>query len=53
MNAQIRTLPGINGPVMLSAWCPVCDQQAMPDGHGHCVWCNTPIVSRELAKAWT
>lgn len=54
MNVAIRTQPGHNGRiVILAAWCPTCAQEAMPDGHGHCVWCETPIVSREFVKAWS
>lgn len=53
MSPGIRTLPGINGPVIIAAWCPTCDQEAMPDKHGRCVWCETRIVNEAFAKAWT
>ena len=54
MNTAVRTLPGHDGRIVIvAAWCHTCAQEAMPDDHGRCVWCETPIVGREFVKAWT
>lgn len=54
MNTAVRTLAGINGRIVIvAAWCPTCNQEAMPDDHGQCVWCDTRIIPDKLVKAWT
>ena len=27
----------------LHVWCPTCEQQAVPDARGRCMWCDTTI----------
>jgi len=51
VNIRVRTSPGIDGPVILAAWCPTCDQEAMPMSNGTCGWCDTPIIGPHGASA--
>lgn len=39
---QPRLVEGI----LFAAWCPTCEQEAMPLTTGRCGWCDTPISVR-------
>lgn len=49
MNVAVRTVEGVDGQtVVLAAWCPTCEQEALPhDRHGTCLFCDTPIYGTE------
>lgn len=51
MNVAVRTVVGVYGQtVVLAAWCPTCEQEALPhDRHGTCLFCDT-VIYRTLAE---
>ena len=44
MNIDVRVVEGVDGPIILAAFCPTCDLEAMPMRDGTCGWCDTPII---------
>lgn len=50
MNLNVRVAEGIDGPIILAAFCPRCDQESMPMRDGTCGWCDTPLVNRDAAQ---
>jgi hypothetical protein len=44
VNIAVRTAEGIHGPIILAAYCPTCQQEAMPMANNTCGWCDTPII---------
>lgn len=54
VNEQIRVAEGENGTiVVLSAWCPTCNEHSMPLNDGNCAFCLHPIVDYDALTAKT
>lgn len=51
MNIDVRTAPGVDGPIILAAWCETCGQEAMPMRDGRCGWCDRRIIGPPGTKA--
>lgn len=52
MNEQVRVEAGEHGTiVVVGAWCPRCDQDAMPDRDGACMFCGDQIVDLDTLNA--
>jgi hypothetical protein len=45
MNLRVRTAETADGgTIILAAYCPTCQQEAMPMRDNTCGWCDTPII---------
>ena len=44
MNIAVRVVEGVDGPIILGAWCETCDQESLPMRDNTCGWCDTPII---------
>jgi hypothetical protein len=48
LNVSVRAHLGHDGTIVIvSAWCGGCGEDAMPDRHGACMFCDLPILDED------
>ncbi len=52
MNDRVRVAEAADGGlVVMGAWCGHCNQEAMPDREGLCLYCGSKIVDEDTLSA--
>lgn len=46
VNIGVRTRPGVDGDIIVAAYCVVCDTEVMPSTSGRCLWCGLKVVGQ-------